>query len=64
MAQKQIPELNYNIQIPKISALIQQWERRILTPIGRLTVLKSLIISKTNHYQIQAKKQFFEQCFF
>ena len=44
-----IPDLNYNIQIPKITALIQQWERRSLTPIGRVTVLKSLIVPKINH---------------
>ena len=44
-----IPDLNYNIQIPKITALIQQWERRALTPIGRVTVLKSLIVPKINH---------------
>ena len=45
-----IPDLNYDIQIPKITALIQQWERRALTPIGRVTVLKSLnIVPKINH---------------
>ena len=46
---EKIPDLNYDIQIPKIIALIQQWERRILTPIGRITVLKSLIVPKLNH---------------
>ena len=42
-------ELNYNKQIPKINALLSQWKKRILTPIGRVTVLKSLIIPKLNH---------------
>lgn len=49
---EKIPDLNYDIQIPKIIALIQQWERRILTPIGRITVLKSLIVPKLNHLLI------------
>ena len=44
-----IIELNYGIQIPKIKAMIQQWRRRILTPIGRVTVVKTLLIPKLNH---------------
>ena len=44
-----IPELNYNNQIPKIISLIQQWKRRILTPIGRTTIVKTIIIPKLNH---------------
>ena len=44
-----IPDLNYEIQVPKITALIQQWKRRALTPIGRVKVLKSLIVPKINH---------------
>ena len=44
-----IPDLNYDIQVSKITALIQQWERRALTPIGIVTVLKSLILPKINH---------------
>ena len=45
----EIPELNYNLQIPKLHALIQQWKRRVLTPIGRVTVAKTLILPKLNH---------------
>jgi hypothetical protein len=30
-------------------ALIEQWKRRILTPIGRTTVIKTLLIPKLNH---------------
>ena len=41
--------INYNNIIPKILALLKQWKRRILTPIGRVTVLKTLIIPKLNH---------------
>lgn len=49
---EKIPDLNYDIQIPKITALIKQWERRILTPIGRITVLKSLIVPTENYLLI------------
>ena len=38
-----ITSLNYDHQIPKVFSLIEQWKRRILTPIGRITVVKSLI---------------------
>lgn len=41
--------MNYNLQVPKIIALVVQWKRRILTPIGRITVIKSLLIPKLNH---------------
>ena len=56
-----IPELNYNKQIPKIKSLIQQWKRRILTPIGRTTVVKTIIIPYVNHliislFQIQENR--------
>ena len=44
-----ITSLNYDHQIPKVFSLIEQWKRRILTPIGRITVVKSLIIPKLNH---------------
>lgn len=44
-----ITELNYNIQLPKILSLIQQWNRRVLTPVGRVTVAKTLILPKLNH---------------
>lgn len=36
-----IIDLKYSIQLPKITAMIQQWKRRILTPIGRVTVAKT-----------------------
>jgi hypothetical protein len=36
-------------QLPNILVLIQQWKRRILTPIRRIIVAKTLIIPKLNH---------------
>lgn len=45
----EIVDINFGNQIPKIIALMEQWKRRILTPIGRVTVIKSLLIPKLNH---------------
>ena len=42
--------------------MVQQWKRRILTPIGRVTVAKTLILHKLNHLFISlpnSKKSFF-----
>ena len=46
---EEIENINFGLQIPKIVALIEQWKRRILTPIGRVTVIKTLLIPKLNH---------------
>ena len=45
----QYNELNFNLQLPKIYSLIQRWNCRILTPIGKVTVAKTLILPKLNH---------------
>ena len=45
----EIEEMNFGLQIPKMVAFIEQWKRRILTPIGRTTVIKTLLIPKLNH---------------
>lgn len=44
-----ILELNYNEKIKEIKKEIKQWSRRILTPLGRITILKTLLIAKLNH---------------
>ena len=44
-----IVDINYSLQLPKMKALIKQWKRIILTPIGRITVVKTFIIPKLNH---------------
>ena len=41
--------LNYNTRLIDIKNTLCQWRRRMLTPIGRLTVIKTLIIPKMNH---------------
>ena len=44
-----IPEINYNEKIKEIKKEINQWSKRILTPLGRITILKTLLIAKLNH---------------
>lgn len=43
-----IPKLNYNKKLVKIKEIINQWNKRHTTPIGRITLIKSLIISQMN----------------
>ena len=44
-----IPEINYSEKIKEIKKEINQWSKRILTPLGRITILKTLLIAKLNH---------------
>lgn len=45
----EMPELNYKSKLLEIEQTIQQWKSRKLTPIGRIVVLKTLILPKMNH---------------
>lgn len=40
---------NYLPKLEEIKRLLSNWSKRILTPIGRITVIKSLAMSKINH---------------
>ena len=42
-------KMNYEEKIKNIKQLLNIWSKRILTPIGKITVIKSLAISKINH---------------
>ena len=44
-----IPELNFNIAMNKAKQLLNCWNSRYLTPIGRITVIKTMVLSKFNH---------------
>ena len=46
---EEIPTKNYEPLLTKISQVINLWKKRILTPIGKITVLKSIILSKFIH---------------
>ena len=41
-------ELNYKEKLYQIEKELKQWSNRILTPLGRINILKTLIISKLN----------------
>lgn len=43
-----IIRINYEPYVQKMKCLIQQWNKRILTPIGKITVVKSLILPLLN----------------
>ena len=47
-----LTEINIEGKIPQMMHLIQSWSRRNITPLGRITVLKSLILSKITHILI------------
>ena len=44
-----IPEINFNKAITKVNSIINLWKNRSLTPIGKLTVIKTLLLSQFNH---------------
>lgn len=44
-----IVEINFRNKINEIEKEMKQWSKRVLTPFGRITVLKTIIISKLNH---------------
>jgi exonuclease III len=46
---EEIVNLNYNRKITSIKNLLKHWKRRNLTPMGRITVIKSLAISQIVH---------------
>ena len=42
-------EINYKNKVEEIKRIMKHWEKRNLTPFGRLTVIKTLLIPKLNH---------------
>ena len=44
-----IERINYTEKIHKINSLITLWKRRILTPLGKITVIKTLLLPILNH---------------
>ena len=49
---KDITDININKRITTMTIEMNQWSKRDLTPLGRITVLKTLIISKIVHLLI------------
>ena len=44
-----IPELNYQKKLNELKNLIGQWSRRLLSPLGKITVIKTLMLPKLTH---------------
>ena len=44
-----VPDLNYDTAIQSAKQTINSWQHRYLTPIGKITVIKTLILSKFTH---------------
>ena len=46
---EKIPEMNYDKIFIQASKILKSWQHHILTPIGKIAVIKTLILSKFNH---------------
>ena len=46
---KDMVDLNYAEKLNEIKKLFLNWSKRILTPLGKITVIKSLALSKINY---------------
>ena len=44
-----MPDLNYKIAIEKVNSIVSHWKRRSITPIGKVTVIKTLLLPQFNH---------------
>ena len=46
---KQIVNINYENKLEEIRKIFRVWTKRQLTPLGKITILKTLAISKITH---------------
>ena len=65
-----ILNINYKEKLHLIKQVINTWDKRYLTPMGRITVVKTFILSKLNHLFLalpspdhQFQKTFEDLCF-
>ena len=42
-------DINYQLKLNDIKNLLIQWSKRIISPIGKNVVIKTLALSKINH---------------
>ena len=49
---KDCEKINYNEKFLEVKALFNIWSKRLITPLGRVAILKSLILSKLVHLWI------------
>ena len=53
---REVTEMNYLPKIEEMKKLFLNWSKRILTPIGKSTVIKSLALFKINHLILSLPK--------
>ena len=46
---KEISEINFENKLFEIKQIINRWMKRVITPLGRIAIIKSLLISKLNY---------------
>ena len=46
---EQMQQINFKEKIQKIRSLIKLWNRQYLTPLGKITVIKTLLLPILNH---------------
>ena len=49
---KTITEINFNGKIDEAKRLMAKWKKRVLTPLGKITILKTLIVPKLTYLLI------------
>ena len=42
-------EENYEVKLQQLEKIVKQWEKRSLTPLGKITVIKTFMITAFNH---------------
>ena len=42
-------DMNYKHSIESVKELLNKWKKRFLTPLGKITVIKTLALAKFNH---------------
>ena len=53
---KSIPEMNYINKFEEIKNTIRSWSKRLITPLGKITVVKTLLMSKLTQLFISLPK--------
>ena len=52
----EIPRLNYDSKLLEVKKLIKHWEKRNISVLGKITVVKSILLSKFTHLFISLPK--------
>ena len=47
---EQIVEINYETKLAAVESVFKSWSKWILTPLGKITVIKRIAVPKLNHF--------------